>query len=59
MTFQGNFKYHPLMGGSPGKPDSASPFSSHQDGVVTIELPGDYGYYCTLHDSMKGAIFVE
>lgn len=46
---------HPL-GGSGG--DNPNPIGAHQDGRVTFNSVGTFGYVCLNHSSMKGAIRV-
>jgi len=59
ITFAGNFDVHPLFGGDGNEADPASPFSNHDNGVVTVTEAGAYGFYCALHASMLGAVFVQ
>jgi plastocyanin len=51
----GSFDLHPLAG-SGG--DIPNPISSHQNGVVTFNSVGTFGFVCLNHSSMKGAIKV-
>ncbi len=54
----GNFGFHPL--GAQGG-DAPSPFPgalNAQTGAVTFANAGTFGYYCTAHPSMNGAIYV-
>jgi plastocyanin len=67
VTFNGNFSFHPLQGGTVVgmvlTPDPTSPIMPTATGMsATFNLAnqGDYGYYCTAHGltGMMGAIFV-
>ena len=51
----GDLEFHPL-GGQGG--DSPNPISLHQDGSVTFNTAGTFGFVCLSHTSMKGAIKV-
>jgi plastocyanin len=66
ITFEGDFGFHPLVGGEaslPPKPDSASPIKHTTTGTAAtfkMDLAGTYPYYCENHfPSMAGAVFVE
>jgi plastocyanin len=67
LVFQGNFKAHPLLGGTYangiGTPDPSSPITYTRTGSSTtyvITTPGQYPFYCETHLdlSMYGAVFV-
>lgn len=53
IVFEGDFDEHPLeaLGG-----DTPSPFSNN--GPLVFHRPGIYGYFCTVHTEMLGAIWV-
>lgn len=55
VAWRGDFDNHPL--GSSGG-DSPNPIGLHQNGVVTFNTPGTFGYVCLAHSSMKGAVKV-
>jgi plastocyanin len=67
ITFEGNFKAHPLVGGEisggTGIPDPTSPFDYTNSGSTvsfTLGAAGDFPYYCETHIdlNMFGAVFV-
>lgn len=55
VVWNGDLNDHPLaaQGG-----DTPNPISAHQDGSVTFDTPGTFGYFCVAHTSMRGAIKV-
>jgi plastocyanin len=57
VTWSGNFSTHPLAqaGG-----DTPSPIGNGTGTSKTIQFPnpGDYGYVCTVHSTMRGVIQV-
>ena len=55
VTWSGDLGVHPL-GGSGG--DSPNPIGLHQNGSVTFNTVGSFGFVCLSHSSMKGAIKV-
>ncbi len=68
VTFEGNFTFHPLIGGTttagmPPVPDPTSPIKATAAGMsatFTMDTAGTFPYYCEIHlPSMAGAIFVE
>jgi len=65
LVFEGTFSFHPLVGGSDGVPDAASPFepmtASGTSAEFTVTEPGAYGFYCQIHVGlgMMGAVYVE
>lgn len=66
VTFEGNFSFHPLVGGVasiPPMPDSSSPIKQTNAGMsatFTFDLAGTYPYYCEYHTpNMAGVVFVE
>jgi plastocyanin len=52
VIFVGDFDEHPL---APRGGDTPNPI----EGQTTFTEPGVYGYYCPVHPSMNGAIWVE
>jgi hypothetical protein len=55
VFFNGVSDNHPL-GASGG--DSPNPIADHENGLVTFNTVGIFGYQCLNHSSMKGAIKV-
>ncbi len=55
VQWNGDFDNHPLAG-SGG--DTPNPITLHQDGKVTFNQVGTFGYVCLAHSPMKGAIKV-
>jgi hypothetical protein len=55
VVWDGDLDNHPL-GGSGG--NMPNPIGLHQNGSVTFNAPGTFGYVCLAHSSMKGAIKV-
>ena len=55
VVWNGSFVAHPLaaLGG-----DSPNPISNHVNGHVTFTSAGTFGYTCTIHAVMTGAIRV-
>lgn len=58
VTWRGLFSFHPLkaQGGDAGNPISNG--GSGDTHVVAFPATGTFGYVCTSHPSMTGAIFV-
>jgi len=59
VTWNGDLGSHPL---APKGGDSATPISTVSSGsakAFTFDAPGTYGFVCTVHGSMTGAILVE
>jgi hypothetical protein len=55
VVWNGDLDVHPL-GGQGG--DAPNPISLHQNGSVTFNSAGTFGFVCLSHSSMKGAIKV-
>lgn len=56
VAFEGNFTSHPLVAAGG---DSPNPFASVADtGKVTFAATGTFGFVCSNHSSMTGAIKV-
>jgi plastocyanin len=56
VAFEGNFTTHPLVAAGG---DSPNPFSSvPATGKVTFDATGTFGFVCSVHASMNGAIQV-
>jgi hypothetical protein len=55
VVWSGDLESHPLAGQGG---DSPNPIGLHQNGSVTFTTPGTFGFVCSVHSSMKGAITV-
>jgi hypothetical protein len=55
VTWGPDLESHPLAGQGGDMPN---PINLHENGSVTFVAPGTFGYFCTSHTSMKGAIRV-
>ncbi len=55
VVWNGDLGSHPLDGNGG---DSPNPIRFHQNGSVTFNAPGTFGFVCTAHSPMKGAINV-
>jgi plastocyanin len=55
VRWNGSLGTHPL---DPEGGDTPNPIARHQDGLVTFDAPGTFGYVCGNHPVMKGAIRV-
>jgi plastocyanin len=60
VTWNGNFATHPLgtQGGNSPNPIAAPSTPTPESRTVTFGNTGTFGYVCTRHSSMKGAIQV-
>jgi plastocyanin len=65
VTFKGDFDLHPLVGGVVPTNDPKSPFATAAagPGTLTVSVPtdqgGEYPYFCSKHNSMKGVIYTK
>jgi hypothetical protein len=55
VTWSGDFDTHPLAGQGG---DGPNPIFFHQNGAVTFNSVGTFGFVCLSHSAMKGAIRV-
>ena len=55
VVWSGELDTHPLAGSGGTAPN---PISLHQNGSVTFNVVGTFGFVCLSHSSMKGAIKV-
>ena len=55
VVWSGDFDTHPLAGQGGDMPN---PISLHQNGSVTFNTAGTFGFHCLSHSTMKGAISV-
>src|SRR5438477_7664508 len=55
VVWVGDFSTHPL--GVPGN-DTSNPILFHNNGSVTFNTPGTFGYQCNVHTPMIGAVKV-
>lgn len=66
VTFEGNFTFHPLVGGATPTVDAGSPITmlgadSGKSALFTVPAgPGEYPYFCDVHlGTMQGVIYVQ
>jgi hypothetical protein len=52
------FADHPLESTEVGSPIAGKSTADQTDYVVTFPTPGTFGFHCTMHPNMKGAIWV-
>ncbi|MEI9948832.1 MAG: hypothetical protein WDO74_07565 [Pseudomonadota bacterium] len=55
VVWNGDLGSHPLDGNGG---DSPNPIRFHQNGSVTFNATGTFGFVCTAHSPMKGAVYV-
>lgn len=63
VEWSGNLNLHPVSGGPSGTADAGSPISmaSPQGNTlsVTFSSAGDFPYFCAVHTTMMGVVYVE
>lgn len=64
VTWNGDFAFHPLVGGEPPTTDTASPITGNTPAggmtTVTFATAGTYPYFCDIHGAtLQGVIYVE
>jgi plastocyanin len=63
VTWDGPQGLHPLVGGVSPTVDPASPIADAmtvgESTTVTFDAAGNYPYFCSMHTSMQGVIYVQ
>jgi plastocyanin len=65
VTWEGSFSSHPLRGGEAGELDEDNPITSGDAASppptvsITFDEEGDYPYFCDVHNTMQGVVYVR